>query len=360
MKSVSEMTRQFAAALQQLSLKLIRLYHPQTWKEKGIAWTSGLAIVTLIIINLVLAFIWSREPVPFNVEEITLDMLQEDEKRMVTGSATLATTITLADTLLNKPGGYLTNDVTPPSVFLDNIPNWEFGVITQIRDMTRALRNDFARSQSQSIEDKDLMQADPLFNFDNDSWLFPPTEREYGKGIKHLDNYLQRLTDPNQPVAQFYARADNLREWLGVVEKRLGSLSQRLSASVGELRVNTDLAGDSAATQSTDASSHLYVKTPWLEIDDVFFEARGNTWALLHLMKAIEQDFEQVLQKKNARASVRQIIRELEGAQENVFSPIILNGSGFGLVANHSLVMASYISRANAAVIDLRNLLEQG
>jgi len=39
---------------------------------------------------------------------------------------------------------------------------------------------------------------------------------------------------------------------------------------------------------------------------------------------------------------------------------MILNGSGFGLVANHSLVMASYISRANAAVIDLRNLLEQG
>ena len=39
---------------------------------------------------------------------------------------------------------------------------------------------------------------------------------------------------------------------------------------------------------------------------------------------------------------------------------MILNGSGFGLFANHSLVMASYISRANAAVIDLRNLLEQG
>ena len=39
---------------------------------------------------------------------------------------------------------------------------------------------------------------------------------------------------------------------------------------------------------------------------------------------------------------------------------MILNGSGFGFLANHSLVMASYISRANAAVIDLRNLLSQG
>ena len=38
---------------------------------------------------------------------------------------------------------------------------------------------------------------------------------------------------------------------------------------------------------------------------------------------------------------------------------MILNGSGFGVIANHSLVMANYISRANAAIIDLRRLLEQ-
>ena len=55
-----------------------------------------------------------------------------------------------------------------------------------------------------------------------------------------------------------------------------------------------------------------------------------------------------------------QIIRELEATQQTVWSPMILNGSGFGLVANHSLSMASYISRANAAVIDLRALLQQG
>jgi hypothetical protein len=39
---------------------------------------------------------------------------------------------------------------------------------------------------------------------------------------------------------------------------------------------------------------------------------------------------------------------------------MILNGSGFGFVANHSLSMASYLARANAAVRDLRQLLEQG
>jgi len=57
---------------------------------------------------------------------------------------------------------------------------------------------------------------------------------------------------------------------------------------------------------------------------------------------------------------VRQIIRELEASQEPLWSPMVLNGSGFGMWANHSLVMANYISRANAAVIDLRQLLSQG
>ena len=57
---------------------------------------------------------------------------------------------------------------------------------------------------------------------------------------------------------------------------------------------------------------------------------------------------------------MKQIIRELEMTQQSVKSPMIVNGDGFGLLANHSLVMASYISRANAAIIDLRELLSKG
>jgi len=102
------------------------------------------------------------------------------------------------------------------------------------------------------------------------------------------------------------------------------------------------------------------VKTPWMEIDDVFYEARGSAWALILFLRAVEIDFMPVLRDKNAEALLRQAIRELEGTQAYVWSPMILNGTGFGFVANHSLVMASYLSRANAAVRDLRQLLEQG
>ena len=102
------------------------------------------------------------------------------------------------------------------------------------------------------------------------------------------------------------------------------------------------------------------MKTPWTKIDDVFYEARGSAWALLHIFKAIEVDFRKVLQDKNAMASVKQIIIELEGTQQPMWSPVILNGSGFGVLANHSLTMAAYLSRANAAISDMRDLLSRG
>ncbi len=327
---------------------------------RSTAWWVGVAVAALAVVFLLLSFYWSREPAELDVVENAKALAAVDGRPVVTGYTTTATLITVADTLLEKPGGYLSNDLLPPGSWLDNMPNWEFGVLVQVRDLARSLRNDMSRSQSQSVEDPDLAAAEPQFNFDNASWAFPATESEYRQGIESLQRYLHRLNDDNQADAQFYARADNLAAWLAVVEKRLGSLSQRLSASVGQVRFNTDLAGDADARQSTSRPQELVVKTPWTQVDDVFYEARGSTWALIHFLRAIEVDFAGVLEKKNARVSLRQIIRELEATQQPIWSPVILNGSGFGLVANHSLVMASYISRANAAVIDLRNLLAQG
>ena len=316
--------------------------------------------IALIVICLGMMWWYNNEPDLFDPVERTKAHAIEHGHAEVTGTYTTSTLIEVADVMLNKRGGYLSNDIMPPWVFLDNVPNWEFGVLTQIRDLARTMRNDFSRSQTQSTEDIDLMEADPLFHYSNDRWFPPDTEGRYEKAIDRLDAYMARLSDPAQPDAQFYARADNLVSWLGLVEKRLGSLSQRLSASVGQDRLNTDLSGDSAATKSTATAGEMDVKTSWFQIDDVFYETRGTTWALIHFLKAMEVDFHDVLSKKNALISFRQIIRELESTQDPLHAPMVLNGDKFGAFANHSLVMANYISRANAAIMDLRFLLQEG
>ena len=330
--------------------------------ERSGASLVGRAVGGLLGVYLLLALVvgwyWSQEPSAFPVQQRAQAAAEQAKRQLVGGYTTVETLKQVAGTLLDKPGGYLSNDLAPPGLWLDNMPSWEYGVLVQVRDFSRALRKDFARSQSQSTEDPDLAQAEPRFHFDNKSWALPASESEYREAIKALDRYLARLADPSKQNAQFYTRADNLNNWLGDAGTRLGSLSQRLSASVGQVRLNTEvLPSEPDATAVGEGGIY---ETPWLQIDNVFYEARGQAWALAHLLRAVEVDFADVLAKKNATVSVRQIIRELEAAQETLWSPMILNGSGYGLLANHSLVMANYISRANAAIIDLRQLLSQG
>jgi hypothetical protein len=328
----------------------------QDWMGNGVLWrVTAIVLPLYILLVIVLGVYWSFTP-----EIPATRYMQQDATLAVVGTATTSALIDVSETLLDKPGGFISNDVTPPGLFMDNMPAWEYGVLIQVRELSRSMRESFSRSQSQSREDRDLAKSEPRFNFSNNSWVVPASESEYRQGIKYLKAYRQRLSDAGDPQAQFYARADNLRFWLAGVESRLGSLSQRLSASVGRPRLNTDLANDPNARQSTPTVSDEQVKTPWLEIDNVFYESRGTAWALICFLRAIEIDFADVLADKNAEVSLRQIIRELEGTQQAMFSLMVLNGSGFGLLANHSLVMASYITRANAAITDLRDLLSQG
>ena len=324
--------------------------------KKGII--GALVIVSLIL--WIISIYWGLMPSTYDVKTKTANIAQNNHQKIVPGYTTTSTLIALSEWLIDKPGGFLANDITPPTIFLDNMPAFEYGALEQIRDLALVMRLDFSRSQSQSTGDKDLEIAQSKLNISHKNWAFPSAEGEYRDGISALKRYRQRLVSDDATDAQFYTRSDNLSDWLREVEKRLGSVSHRLSASVGHERYNTELAGDPTAKQATKTAAESLVKTSWLDIDNVFYESRGATWAILHLLKAVEIDFADVLEKKNAQASLKQIIRDLESSQDTIWSPMILNGNGFGLVANHSLVMANYVSRANAALIDLRSLLEQG
>ena len=301
-----------------------------------------------------------------NIEPASIDPVSEANERISgegkppVGATYTSTILELGETLLTKKGGYLSNDLLVKAGVYDNMPNWELGAVYMIRDAAESLRTDFSRSQSQSLEDPDLKKHVPMLSFEHNSWILPSTESRYEASMEGISDYLQNMIDPSKQDTQFYARADNLVIYLKKVSKRMGGLSQNLVASVGQERVNTNLAGERGAEETTYSFSSNREKTPWLEIDDKFWEARGSLYALTAMFKAIRIDFEGVLRDKNALASLDQIIVEMEETQTMLWSPMVLNGGGFGIVANHSLAMASFISRANAAIIDLQNLLERG
>ncbi len=327
-----------------------------------IPWRSALILLGVLGVALLgLAVHWSIQPRTFDVAELADTLPLRPGQDPVSGSRGVAVSIKIGETLLGKPGGFLYNDRLPPGVFLDNTPSWECGTLMALRDYTRTLRNDFSRSQSQSIENTDVKEADLRLAIDPKSWVLPEAETEYAQGIDALRQYLADLNQGDVPSAQFFARADNLAAYLAVVEKRLGNFGVRLTASVSDsdLAAVIGIPGPVAqrAPQNGEPASS---QTAWDQVDNVYFCARGYSWALFHMMQAIEVDFAAVLKAKRAEVSFQQIIRDLKGATKPMGSPIVLNGDGYGILANHSLVLASYIAKANAALMDLRMLLQEG
>ncbi|PIE45173.1 MAG: hypothetical protein CSA45_03840 [Gammaproteobacteria bacterium] len=347
--------------------KVASLYRPSTWREKGWIWRILLIVVSLLVLMLVAMFVFSREPSPIEakdalIKHLPVEMIDENGEptSAKTGAVMTAMTIHLIDSLQDKPWGYLSNDITPPGIIMDNMPEWEWGVLRNLRDLSKVFRNNFATSGSQTKLDNDLAEVENKLSINSEQWMFPSPENAYDDAARALERYFYRIIDDDDSDAQFYARADNLRRFFRIVSPNLGSYSQRLSESVGIEFENMSLAGESAAEQSSPAPKKLFNKTSWWKIDNNFYEARGYAWALLQEMRAVQADFKAVLEDKNATVYLQQLIRELEATQKTVWSPVILNGNGFGIITNHSLVMASYFSRANAILIELTDLLERG
>jgi hypothetical protein len=317
----------------------------------------AIGLLAYLLATVALGIYWSREPTQFSEADAARRALPKQAEPLALGSTTTATLLDVIGTLLDKPGGLISNDIAPPGIWLDNMPSWEYGTLTQARDLATVLRENARRSQSNTAgermpvtDDETLLRAEPRLNFSPDSWALPSSESQYRDAQDYLRDYLERLQAHGDKRAIFDASAGNLSHWLERVAVRLGNLSQRLSACVRP-QENPLLLSAAATTEIP--------LTPDSKIDNIFYEARGSTWALLHFFRAAEIDYAAPLTQNNALPLLKEIIRDLEQAQAPIYSPLILNGGGFGLLANHSLVMASYVARANTAVINLRNLLVQ-
>jgi hypothetical protein len=124
-----------------------RFREPRTrWIIRGVL--SLLAVYCVVV--LALMWWWSYEPEQFDVSALSQQRASSHQEQLVTGSVVTSTLMGCAETLLDKRGGYISNDKFPPGLFMDNVPNWEFGVLTATRDLASELRNRFSRSQSQS------------------------------------------------------------------------------------------------------------------------------------------------------------------------------------------------------------------
>lgn len=309
--------------------------------EYGWIWKPlvGLAVAYLVVV-LALGVWWSRPPAAVDVERAVAERraaVGEPTATAARGAVTVATLMTLVDTLLDKPGGYLRNDMAPPGVWLDNMPAWEYGVLEQARGLASAL--------PVMLDEEPAMLGEVRESLAHHSrdWLYPGTEQQLAQAREGLGEMLAGFTGEG---AGFVADGEGLSRWLEQVAERLDAHSQRLSASVAEREM----------VRLLDVEA-LPDKTPWHRVDDVFFEARGSGWALLHLLDGVRRDHADLIAAADATARWERLRAELARTQRRLWSPVVLNGSGFGLFANHSLVMAHYLTQARDLAATLASTL---
>ncbi|MDG1157497.1 MAG: DUF2333 family protein, partial [Litorivicinaceae bacterium] len=104
--------------LESLKTRLASLGRQSTWVAAGLG-----ACVLYLLGAVLLGIHWSQPPEQRSVDEVLTTTAPVDQNVTI-GNATVGALIFITETLLEKPGGYLSNDVTPPGLWLDNMPNW--------------------------------------------------------------------------------------------------------------------------------------------------------------------------------------------------------------------------------------------
>ena len=181
-----------------------------------------------------------------------------------------------------------------PSVLLDNMPSFQTGMIAAIGRFTTELRDRVARVRGSSAVDPDLESAAGRINYPGDVWIFewsgtpvqPSSESQYRRGIEDLRHYNERLA---QGQAVYERRADNLLATLDRISGDLGAASAALTTEV-----------DEGSTNFLDFNA-----------DGMFYSIKGKLYSYYLILRALEQDFPDVIREKNLQASWAELLTSL-------------------------------------------------
>lgn len=306
-------------------------------KNKYFKQVAGL-FVALIVIYGIYAVAMSRH---FSEEDMT-------DQASVSQGKLVVTTAAFMEQMLTR---WLPNDLLLPRFVIDDVPNFQLGVLDIARHNTRVLRDNLSRMRTTDQIDQDLEEAFKLFANDEYQWMLPSAESKFSKGVEALHQFNKRLDGGS---ANYYPRADNLIQLIEQYISALGGINTRLINAKGGLLLTYETEIDTAKS----GESLVDTKVSRFEIDDNFFYAKGAAYALLLSMRAIRDDFEEVLKDKNSVGLADKIIEIL--ALSDLSPLIVFNADYDSIFANHSGSMAALLQDVRAKMSSLSRALKDG
>lgn len=303
--------------------------------QYGWIWKPLLVVLIVALVVMVgLGVWWSKAPKAFDVEAVT-EQQRQSSSPAGRGVVTVATLKQLLDTLQDKPGGYLRDDVLPPGLVMDNMPSWEWGVLQQ----TQVMSHQLASLDPRTAPPVEALDSAMRGNADN--WILSSTGKKLAEASGQMGDYLVQFDQASGTA--FAANGQGLAGWLSAVRAKLAPLTERLSASVGDADMLKELG--IAVPESADV--------PWYRVDNDLHQARGQSWALSRLMAAMLRDQRDVIESAGMLDHWQRAQAELERTQRHLWSPVVLRGSGFGIFANYPLTMAHHLTRIDASLAEL-------
>ena len=302
-----------------------------------------ISVVIIIILILFCLFVMIRNSIKPDV--VDLSNITGNKKGVYFVKANQA----LVERMLDR---WLPNDIFWPTVFLDNMPNFQLGKLEVVRYNTRVLRDNLTRMRTTDKLDPYAEKAFTSFSNDPYKWMFPSAESKWKDGYESLELYYNNLISGE---STFYPRADNLVQLLDQYLSLMGGVNTKLVSAARETRKVTAKDKENSVDMDEDKSDLVI---PWREIDDNFYYAQGVAYSLHLSFKAIKRDFYSVLQDKNCLNMVDKIIDDLGRCN---FEPLLIfNGDPDSIFANHSLNLSGIFNDARQKISSLTVALKQG
>ncbi len=305
-------------------------------------WFTGRTklVIGLVILALLLVFYPIGMLVNHKIND-DVDFSLAEEALTPGGSRAVAMSIALIEREVEETGWVANKPFPFPSSLLDNMPNFQIGLMYAMSRFSIEMTDELGRSRGSSQVDPDLDKASGLLKYDGTIWIWEPStsllptasaDRQYIAGKNALVSYNRRLA---QGQAVFDRRADNLIAFLDRVGADLGSSSASL-----DLRANASSAG-------------------WFDLaaDDVFYATKGRLYGYYMILRELGIDYQDTINEKRVGVVWQKMLDNLRTAAE--MDPLIIsNGYNDGLfMPSHLAVQGFYLLRARTQLKEVANIL---
>jgi len=305
------------------------------WLNLRTIGLAPLALILLIIAYYVIGMIW-------------LHRIDDDIEFGLPSSAPdgSSVTVALAADLIEREAvthRWLSNDpIFMPGYLLDNAPNFQQGIMTALFRFTSELRDEIARTRGSSSEDPNAKAAAGYLSYPPDVWIYnpevswwaptAPSEKQYEQGMRALRAFNQELVDG---AAKFETRSDNLQ-----------TLIDRFTSDIGS--------GSAAISRHIELHSTNLLD---FQADNLFYANKGRLYTYYLLIRALQEDFADVITEKGLRNAWRLTLKSLEEAA--TLQPwVVTNGSPDSQFRpSHLAAQGFYLLRARTQLKEISNIL---